>query len=70
MTKQRQIIYMQVRLLRLASLEWKMSIDEVNKLFKEKGIYKYIEKFWDIFHIEGDYAVLEDINNYLENLND
>ena len=35
-------------------------------MFQKYGIYRYIEKFWDLFHIEGDYAVLDDVRHYLE----
>ncbi len=62
-----QIICMQVRLVRLASEEWKTSISQVNKLFQENGVYEYIENLWGIFHIESDYAVFDDICDYLKN---
>jgi hypothetical protein len=38
----------------------------VNALFQKYGVYTYIEKFWDLFHIEGDFAVLDDVRQYLE----
>ncbi len=61
-----QILYMQVRLLRLASERWNSTIDDTAKVFKDKGVFDYIAELWDLFHVEGDTAVLEDINEYIE----
>ena len=65
MTTQMQILYMQVRLVRLASEEWGRSIDEVNEIFRDNNVYRFIEDMWELFHIQGDMAVLDDINDYL-----
>lgn len=67
MSKELQILYMQIRLVRLAGKEWALDFDEVNRIFTENGVYKYIEDLWELFHIEGDRAVLEDIGEYLTN---
>ena len=66
MDEKRQILYMQVRLVRLASEEWNVSIRDIGKLFYDNGVFDYIYKLWDMFHIEGDYAVLDDIKSYLQ----
>lgn len=66
MGKEAQITYMQARLVRLATQEWNLTMQAVNDMFQKYGIYRYIEKFWDLFHIEGDYAVLDDVRHYLE----
>lgn len=60
-----EIIFMQVRLLRLASQEWHMSIREVNDLFTKYEVLEYIADCYDEFGAEGDYAVLEEINAML-----
>lgn len=65
MDEQTQILYMQVRLVQLASEKWNMSIKKVNKLFKNNNVYKYISELWGLFHVESDYAVLNDIKEYL-----
>ena len=67
MNEKAQILYMQVRLVRLASNEWNMPISEVGRVFYDNGVFEYIDKLWDLFHVEGDYAVLEDIKSYLQN---
>lgn len=60
-----QIIYMQTRLVRLAADVWNVSVDEANRIFTDNGIYKYISDYWDIFHVESDMAVLDDITERL-----
>lgn len=67
MTEQSEIVFMQARLLRLASEEWHMSIPKVNSLFDKYDILKFIEDCYDVFHMEGDYAVFEEIKLVLKN---
>ena len=38
----------------------------VLEIFKETDVFGYIEKGYGIFHCEGDEAVLEDIEEFLE----
>ncbi|MBO7513160.1 MAG: DUF3791 domain-containing protein [Fibrobacter sp.] len=66
MDEKSQIIYMQTRLVRLASEQWRRPYHEVVKLFKDKGVFRYIAKMWELFHIEGDFAVLDDVSQYLK----
>lgn len=61
-----QIIYMRTRLTRLAAERWNMSLPQVASLFEEMGVYHYIAKMWDLFHVEGDLAVLDDVKQYLD----
>ena len=61
MSREAEIIFMQVRLVRLASEKWNKSISEIAVLFKETGVYKFIEDCYEIFHCEGDNAVFEDV---------
>ena len=61
MTREAEIIFMQVRLVRLASKKWHKSIAEIAVLFKKTGVYKFIEDCYEIFHCEGDNAVFEDV---------
>lgn len=67
MNRRTEIVFMQARLLRLASEEWHMSIQEVNILFDKYGVLKFIENCYDVFHMEGDYAVFDDIKILLKN---
>lgn len=65
MNENQQITYMQARLIRLASEEWNLSIKTVADIFAENNIFRFIRECFDIFHAEGDYAVLDNIVEYL-----
>lgn len=67
MNENQQITYMQTRLVRLAAEEWNMSIQAVISLFAEFKVLQFIRECFGIFHVEGDYAVLDDIIVYLRN---
>ena len=47
MSEKSEIVFMQVRLLRLASEEWHMSIQKANELFDKYSILKFIEDCYD-----------------------
>ena len=65
MSKKEEIIFMQIRLIRLASEEWHLSIDTIIEIFKHKNVFSYIEKGYGVFHCEGDEVVLEDVGDFL-----
>ena len=66
MGEKSQITFMQTRLIRLASEEWKMPLERVVDIFKSLNVFAYIELGYGIFHCEGDAAVLEDVEIFLE----
>lgn len=61
------LFLLQVRLFRLAQINWNICAKECSKIFNEHEIYKYIETCYDFFHIQGDQANFNDITKYLEN---
>lgn len=65
MTEKTQVIFMQVRLIRLASETWNMPAEEVVKAFHALKVFDYIEAGYGIFHCEGDEAILEDISEFM-----
>lgn len=67
MSEKSQIIFMQARIIRLASEELGMSIQKINELFGEYDVLGFIEECFDLFHMEGDYAVFDDVLLYLKN---
>ena len=67
MNKNLQITYMQARLIRLASEEWNLSIKTVAGIFAKNNVFQFIRECFGIFHAEGDYAVLDNIVEYLNN---
>lgn len=43
-----------------------MSIQKVNALFDRHGILRFIEDCYVVFHMEGDYTVLEEVKAVLK----
>ena len=66
MEEKRQILFMQVRLLKMASEEFKLSLADTARLFKEYDVLRYIREYYGIFHTEGDRAIFDDIEEYLK----
>jgi len=66
MEEKRQILFMQVRLLKMASEEFKLSLADTARLFKEYDVLGFIRELYGLFHMEGDLAIFEDIKVYLK----
>lgn len=66
MSGKAEITFMQTRIIRLASEEWHLSVEQIIDLFMKADVLGYIEKGYGIFHCEGDEAVLEDIEEFLD----
>lgn len=66
MEEKRQILFMQIRILRMAAEKFKISLKEAAEVFKKFDVLKYIREGFGIFHVEGDEAVFEDVKNYLK----
>ena len=67
MNEKQQLLYMQTRVLRLASEEWNRPMEEIAEIFDRYQVLQYIEECFGIFHVQGDEAILEDIGRYLKN---
>ena len=67
MDEKLQILYMQIRIVRMAARKWKTTVAHASRFFDENGVFKYIEDFFGVFHVEGDLAVFDDIKKYLKN---
>ena len=65
MSKETEITFMQTRLIRLASEEQHLTVEQVIHIIKENDVLGYIEIGYGIFHCEGDEAVLDDITDFL-----
>ena len=66
MSENEEITFMQTRIIRLASEEWKLPVDKIVDIFSKAAVLEYIEKCYGIFHCEGDDVVLEEVAEYLE----
>ena len=66
MNEQQQILFMQVRILRIAAQRFNLSLKEAALLFKKFEVLRYIREGFGIFHVEGDEAIFEDVKSYLK----
>lgn len=55
------IIYMQVRVYRLACENWAATPDEILDIFKKNHLFEKIKDCYEAFHLYGDEGVLEDL---------
>ena len=60
-----QALFMQARIVRLANGRWGISLAEAARLLLESGALEYVREGFDYFHLEGDQAVLDDVEDYL-----
>lgn len=66
MERRQEIIYMQVRIARIASERWRLSPRETAHVFETYRVAEYIEQNYELLHLEGDEAVFQDISAFLE----
>lgn len=55
------IMYMQVRVYRLACEKWAATPDEILNIFKRNHLFEKIKDCYGAFHLYGDEGVLEDL---------
>ena len=61
-----EVIYMEVRVFREFLNRFKMKSSEAYLLFEENDIWGYIESCYDVLHLSGDEAVLNDVQKILQ----
>lgn len=62
-----EVLFMQMRLFRMYREHAGLSPKACNALFQEQGIWDFIADCYDYLHLEGDDAVLLDIEAKLAN---
>lgn len=65
MERSREILYLQVRIARLAGRTWAVPIDKVARTFEAHHVPEFIAENYDLLHLEGDEAVLEDVERFM-----
>lgn len=65
MNEEQQILFMQIRLIRMTSEKLGLTLKQAAELFDKFKVLSFIRDCWGIFHIEGDNAVYEEIREYL-----
>ncbi len=66
MEEKRQILFMQVRILKMASEKFKLSLADTARLFKKYEVLRFIRELYGLFHMEGDLAIFEDVKEFLK----
>ena len=66
MPEQQQILFMQIRILRMASERFCLTLKATAELFKRFDVLRYIRECFGIFHVEGVEAVFGDVRAYLK----
>ena len=61
-----EVIYMEVRVFREFLNRFKMRAVDAYRLFEENDIWGYIESCYEVLHMNGDEAVLNDIQRILQ----
>ena len=61
-----EIIFMQLRIVRLFSERFFLKVSEVNHIFCEHGIYELIQEGYGTYHCGGDEIVYEDVLEILK----
>lgn len=65
MLEQSQMINMLVRVSRLAAKRWGVDLARVMEVFAPADALGYVQRNFAFFHMEGDEAVLDDVEEYL-----
>lgn len=65
MSEQSQMIHMLVRVCRLAASRWDMALKDAVGILAPADALGYIRRNFGLFHMEGDEAVLDDVEEYL-----
>ncbi len=61
-----EVIYMEVRVFREFLNRFKMRAVDAYRLFEENDIWGYIESCYEVLHMNGDEAVLNDVQRILQ----
>lgn len=61
-----ETIYMENRVLRMFCEKNKINPKQANSIFNTHNIWKYIEQGYDLFHLNSDEYVFNDICHILE----
>lgn len=66
MNETSQIIFMQARLIRLASKKWNTNIQKAAAFMNQYGLLELIVSCFDTFHMEGDNAIFYELEQILK----
>ena len=65
MNESQQILFMQIRILRMMAERYSLSLKQAAEIFGQYDVLPFIREGFGIFHVEGDEAVFEEVKAYL-----
>ena len=66
MNETEQILFMQIRLLRMMAEKYGLTLKQAAHTFAEYNVLPFIREGFGIFHVEGDEAVFEEVKGFLK----
>ena len=66
MNEAQQILFMQIRILRMMAEKYSLSLKETAEIFGQYNVLPFIREGFGIFHVEGDEAVFEEVKGFLK----
>lgn len=66
MNESQQILFMQIRILRMMAEKYSLSLKQVADIFGQYDVLTFIREGFGVFHVEGDEAVFEEVKAYLQ----
>ena len=66
MNESQQILFMQIRLLRMMAEKYSISLKQAAEIFGQYNVLSFIREGYGIFHVEGDEAVFEEVKSFLQ----
>ena len=66
MNENQQILFMQIRLLRMMAEKYSLSLKQAAEIFGQYNVLPFIRECFGIFSVEGDEAVFEVVKSFLQ----
>jgi hypothetical protein len=66
MNESQQILFMQIRILRMMAERNAISLKQAAEIFGKYNVLTFIREGFGIFHVEGDEAVFDEVKAYLQ----
>lgn len=66
MNEAQQILFMQIRLLRMMAENYGLTLKQAAQIFAAYNVLPFIREGFGIFHVEGDEAVFEEVKGFLK----
>lgn len=66
MNEAQQILFMQIRILRMMAEKYGLTLKQAAQIFAAYNVLPFIREGFGIFHVEGDEAVFEEVKGFLK----